>query len=354
MSDGAPMQFNYFSGRSRSQGWVDWILGNIDQDKLKAEFYTQENPPEGLSTMETNLLNLLKDGKLVRPEYQRDNWNGWIYEDKAAAQKQDSTKRKRAYEYAGSNYLLRVGLIAGDEQYFYDYMDHHGYDLDWDYLCDIAKANGIEDFDYDYYQNNKELQQLTDKLLKYNGKSTYLVGYEWDADDQKAYAVYKTDLKNPSLEEKQYYPKGTGDDFFEAMESIGVECGWDLFAKIAYKNGQDVTALVKKMRVVPSGFTHATASPYTYFYNAEGRNWWAEAIKGDPDTLYPVVNRYAEEDCTEQAITYYGDVRNNFDTGTGLPLDGQRHISGFRGLGIDIYSVSFSMAADNKITAADA
>ena len=42
-------------------------------------------------------------------------------------------------------------------------------------------------------------------------------------------------------------------------------------------------------------------------------------------------------------------VRNHFDTKTGLALDGKDYIAGFRGLGMDLYTVGFSLGTENRI-----
>ena len=96
-----------------------------------------------------------------------------------------------------------------------------------------------------------------------------------------------------------------------------------------------------------------TADFKLHFYNADGKNWWAEAIKGDPNKLYPVINKHAKEGELSKNHRYNGDVHNYFsgETTQGLALDGQDYISGFRGLGADIYTISFSISDDRLITA---
>lgn len=174
----------------------------------------------------------------------------------------------------------------------------------------------------------------------------------------------------------KYYPQYSGeiitdgsksytDQFFDAMEAVGYPCDWDLYARLAEVNRnalgaeyntpdaprQIVRDLIAKMKIPVGDGGYQTLSPYDYFYNAEGKNWWAEAIKGDTDKLYPVINKYAFEDNAAWGDdAYYGTVRNNYTTRTGLKLDGQDYISGFQGLGMDLYSVSFAMCADNLLT----
>ena len=168
-------------------------------------------------------------------------------------------------------------------------------------------------------------------------------------------------LSNLTIDNTKSYT----DQFFAAMEAIGVTCDWNLYARLAEVNkaalkteyglvgARDLfTSMISKIKTPVAGYgDYQTLSPYDYFYNADGKNWWAEAIKGDPNKLYPVINKYAfENNPAWGSDAYYGTVRNNYTTGTGLKLDGQDYISGFKGLGMDIYSVSFAIAADNLIS----
>ena len=98
-----------------------------------------------------------------------------------------------------------------------------------------------------------------------------------------------------------------------------------------------INLLVTSMRTRSDDRVYQTFSPYHYFYNTEGRNWWAEAIKGDEDELYPVINMFAAHCTTDEMgrqVTslgtvnrsyYNGDVVNNFSgtTTQGLKLDGK-------------------------------
>lgn len=186
----------------------------------------------------------------------------------------------------------------------------------------------------------------------------------------------------PKLEAHMY----NGTDFFEAMKAIGVNCDWELLWQIAYelythhstrtvaladgsiiqRNGQNATgeklleAVTMSMRkpsydAAGNQYKYQTLSPYYYFYNAEGKNWWAEALKGDNHKLYPVISKFAFKDSTEWGADtdfYYGDVRNNFsgETTEGLALDGQDYIAGFRGLDLDLYTIGFSLGTENRIS----
>lgn len=230
----------------------------------------------------SNYLNFpMKDGKLINPLYCRDDG--------------------QYFSFAESNWPKGWNGEDPNYPYFYTYMDDLGYDLDWQYLVDIAKANGMPSFDYDAFLSNKMLPELT-KLLK-EGK-----------------------LVNPYYSIDQYYPTPTedqiGEDFFTTMGNMGYDISWDQFAKIAYRNraynsdgtnpagsgygeiGNLLMTLLDGIRAVP-GDGYYTLSPYAYFYNPDGLNWWAEAIKGKTTELYPVIicgkyfyyntNKYVDE-----------------------------------------------------------
>ena len=184
----------------------------------------------------------------------------------------------------------------------------------------------------------------------------------------------------PKLEKHMY----NGTDFFEAMKAVGVDCDWELLWQIAYElythhnrgltladgsalvyhgavaTGKNVVEAVTMSMRKPSydasgnQYKYQTLSPYYYFYNAEGKNWWAEALKGDNHKLYPVISKFAFHDSTEwgeDVDFYYGDVRNNFsgETTQGLALDGQDYVAGFRGLDLDLYTIGFSLGTENRI-----
>lgn len=123
---------------------------------------------------------------------------------------------------------------------------------------------------------------------------------------------------------------------------------------------------------VSSGYSHGTQSPYGYFYNPKGQNWLAEAIKGDPNELYPVVNKYAfRDDGTSPCIVddvaydyYYGDVRNHY-TGyldSYYPAGSKErkaydahnydhaYMAAFRGLGAKMYTLGFAFVNDGSMS----
>ncbi len=398
MSDGAAIQYNYFSGNADSSAWGDWLMGVPEDVTSVADYYADPaNWPEEIEKISKVLLDQLMGesaisgySKLITPEYQSRSEEEYF--------RYDSAKTR------------------ADAEYFFTYMDDQGYQLDWEFLCRLAKANGIADFDYTYYGSNQydvaagkkpfTLQELVDKLTtthpvyKYqkdaNGDIVYTTGadgsqvpvYELDENNEKIIDYYQSELINPDYYNKantnhadktnavyRYYPQYTEtpdaslsytEQFFAAMAAVGVECDWALYARLTEVNRGVIKTtlntdtargavrdLIEKMRVPVAGYgDYQTLSPYDYFYNAEGKNWWAEAIKGDRDKLYPVINKYAKVSNPAWGTdAYYGTVRNRFTTGTGLELDGQDYISGFEGLDMELYTVSFSICDDRLITA---
>lgn len=73
--------------------------------------------------------------------------------------------------------------------------------------------------------------------------------------------------------------------------------------------------------------------------------------QGDTDQIYPVINKYAHDGEVGSFHRYNGEpgANNNYDTQTDLDLDSQDYISGFRGLGVDMYTISFSICDDQLL-----
>ena len=416
MSDGAAIQYNYFSGNSQSQSWADILNGVPDEITSTSDYYAnQDNWPAEIEQISKVLLTKLTT-KETSVGYSKD------HSILLAPLYRNQTIERNDLTYNERYFVVEPDLIRENSLYFYTYMDDQGYDLyDWQFLYDIAIANGLEaeigqEFTEDYYHNTDNvLQYLVDLLLtpRSDGYITYKqdaegnpvyetdengdIIYEEDAEGnlvpKRAIYAFQSKLQNPYYRDlgrydttnpddadeilvaaEKYYllanwtiddSKPYTDQFFAAMESIGVTCDWNLYARLAEVNKSSIQAeyglekprdlfrtMIEKIRTPVAGYgDYQTLSPYDYFYNAEGKNWWAEAIKGDPNKLYPVINKYAFENNPDWGSdAYYGTVRNNYTTGTGLKLDGQDYISGFKGLGMDIYSVSFSICADNLIT----
>ena len=85
MSDGAAMQYNYFSGRPDSQSWSDYLKGSFDS--IGATGITEENLPGELEEISARMLKALQDGKLNRPEYHRDTSSPQLYADVNGAER---------------------------------------------------------------------------------------------------------------------------------------------------------------------------------------------------------------------------------------------------------------------------
>ncbi len=187
----------------------------------------------GTVAQNTELLNLLKEGKLLNPNYI------------------DTTKY---YPACTSGYTS-----------FYPAMDSIGVSCDWELHCAIAEANGITDFVGTVAQNTQLLNLLKQgKLLR--------------------------PVNSDSEEKIEYYPACTSGytSFYPAMDSIGVSCDWELHCAIAEANGitgfvgtvaqnTELLNLLKQGKlIVPKGeevpekieYYPACTSGYTSFYPA--------------------------------------------------------------------------------------
>ena len=406
LSDGAAIQYNYFAGRTASTSWRDILNGVPDEVTSLSDYYAdQSNWPEELENISRVMLELLAT-KAGNQGFSQLLTNEF--------------RTRSSHEYF--RYYLKndKNLTAGyTYRYFYTYMDHQGYELDWPFLQKLAKANGLDNFErgekgfnYTYVDAEGVTHTVTDdNVLQplidlFTDKSTPV--YTTDEAGNQVVNYYTSKLKspdyfnkgNPDYQGPEYeytsayyrYPKFNGtiitdgsvsytDQLFAAMESVGYPCDWNLYADLVFVNKEaidnaldpddlkdpldeedptkhqdiestDLRNLIQKIKT-PTGTengVYQTLSPYAYFYNAEGKNWWAEAIKGNTDQLYPVINKYALENNPNWTDAYYGDVRNRFTTGTGLALDGQDFISGFAGLDMALYTVSFAIADDRLLT----
>ncbi len=335
MSDGAAMQYNYFSGRATVQAWADWLEGDIDYSQYQHDCPTQASDSANLTALMTTLLTELKKGTLENPKYgvrehlfndsgvrNSNNASGLLAPREVSETIVDETTGE---ETVNVKYYFDFSSVdVSDNDTFYSAMQEIGVSLYWDLLDRIAKANGLK-------------------------------GYACAADvEEELLALAKAnELKYPT-DQEQYYPKyeGTSEDFFTAMKELGINCGWELFVQIATENVADgrLDDVYGELTTLNEGMNWATLSPYYYFYNEDGKNWFAEAIKGDRSELYPVVNKHAFSNNTDASFTYYGDVRNNYSTDLGLSLDGKDYISGFRGLDIPIYTVGLSLCTEGYLS----
>ena len=372
LSDGAAMQYNYFSGSTISDSWKNWLTGNAD-DLLN-------NDPLTLTPENVTNLNTIATSLLTALTTQQSAKNSTI-------SKLENWEYNRGQVTTDGYLYYRPDLDTGADD-FYTLMGDQGHDLDWDYLCQLAKLNGITDFTYEKYQSDTTMATLRELLIvdeseqatakkatvdAPSGTPEDRVGPDGELLDENGNTVwrYVSQLKDPSRQVDHYYPRYTGtpdtsksayEQFVAAYEEVtGEKCTIDIFTRIAYKNRKTfeangdttnvlLTDLVTALKTPTDGKDHQTYSPYYYFYNADGKNWMAEAMKGDADKLYPVINKYAKEDNHEAVFNYYGDVRNKYDSQSNLALDGQDYISGFRGLNMELYTIMFSVSDANLLT----
>lgn len=74
---------------------------------------------------------------------------------------------------------------------------------------------------------------------------------------------------------------------------------------------------------------NAAPNSHSYFYNTDGnKNWWAEAIKGDTNSMYTVIDKTSGEN--------YGG----------------QYMARVSGLGAKMYAIGFCLAVDKEITVA--
>lgn len=198
----------------------------------------------GTAAQNTQLLNLLKSGKLLNPDYV------------------DTTKY---YQKCSSSY-----------ETFYAAMDSIGVSCDWDLHCRIAAANGIEDFVGTAAQNTALLNLLKQgKLL-----------LPTEAETTKPDNTETEDVKGENTDKVSCYPKCSSDyeTFYAAMDSIGVSCDWNLHCRIAEINGikdfvgtaaqnTQLLNLLKQGKLIKpimpaNQFYDACGSGYTTFYAA--------------------------------------------------------------------------------------
>ena len=383
MSDGAAMQYNYFSGNTVSTTWNDILNGTPDKVTSTADYYADSNNwPAEIEQISKVMLTQLTT-KVENSAYSK------AY-SLLLAPNYRSTSSDRYFVYYPDK-------TRADAEYFYTYMDDQEYDIyDWDFLYRIAVANGYDasTFTPEFYQSgdNPYLYPLVELLTTPRADSA--ITYKTDANGNPTSEIlcFESMLQNPDyrdlcrddvqsdpakalVAEYKYYElsnwaidgsKSYTEQLFAAMKALGVDFDWDLYARLcevnrtAIKNAlglenprDALRSLIEKMKTPVAGYgDYQTLSPYDYFYNAEGKNWWAEAMKGDPDKLYPVVNKNAFTDNADWGSdAYYGTIRNNFTTGTGLALDGKDYISGYKGLGMDVYSISFAITGDGVLSA---
>ena len=214
----------------------DWSLHCRIAAKNGIEDFT------GTVEQNTQLLDLLKQGKLLNPDY--------VEADKK--EESSTTDNNSYYAKCASSYTT-----------FYAAMDSIGVSCDWELHCKIADVNGIEDFVGTAAQNTQLLNLLKKgKLIKpESGEKTKI---------------------------EQFYAKcgASFTSLYPALNSIGISCDWDLHCKIAEVNGitgftgtvaqntQLLNLLKQGLLINPNGTTgnntcyQSCASSYETFYAA--------------------------------------------------------------------------------------
>ena len=360
ISDGAPMQYNYFSGRTTTPSWADWFSGRIDASKLQTTPYTAANKPQSLLTLETTMLEALKtENKLVNVDFAiiaasnakelqtnagvtiiNEN-NDYVFPVSTAG---DFTTQINANKIAGNQSYFYLQYVEGTTS-FYDVMLDNGIRMDEDMMNRIAAANGID----------CDAENMTKAEIA--AVDAQLLALAQDGVGGK--------VKYPTTTARYLYDADATDLYASLKALLGYDVTLDKLLQIAYRSNNVtineetinlrslMVAAMAEATTLGDGYEWGTLSPYSYFYNEEGKNWWAEAIKGDTDKLYPVINKYAEVDHADGTFNYYGTVRNHYDSGTGAAYDGKDYIAGYRGLGIPIYTLGVSIGGIGYISNED-
>ena len=272
MSDGAAMQYNYFSGRSQLQSWADYLTGDADellQSHKDAYSWNLDTP----TLLHPSLLTIMQ--KLNERLHSRTSGN----------------KSQLAYAYRENKAGIGLAYTYNDvEYYWYNSTNCCG-------TSGAAFPAAFSGHNDGWTLEMRDIFEILDANLNVLGEEGTL---------QATLRAHIREMRLPS-----------------------------------YKNKNSSNERWK----------YQTYSPYWYFYNAEGKNWWAEAMKGTWGTLYPVINKYAKTNTALFDDPYYGDVRDKFSGETAVgDIKGKDYISGFQGLEMTLYTVGFAIAQDNKIT----
>jgi hypothetical protein len=260
MSDGAAIQYNYFSGNSKSSAWSEYLMGTPDDIQSLAEYYAnQGNWPEQIEQMSKVMLNLLVTKETATSQYLRD------YSLLKAPEYRNQDISSRYPEFNDRYFVYKPYLTRDTALYFYTYMDDQGYDLyDWDFLYRLAVANGFEDhigqtFTKEYYHNTDNvLQYLVDLLTTPREGGTITYKTDANGNPTQEIASFESKLQNPDyrdlcrtdvqkdpskaiVAQYKYYPLSTlaiddtksyTEQFFAAMDALGIDCDWNLYARL--------------------------------------------------------------------------------------------------------------------------
>ncbi|MBQ9762505.1 MAG: hypothetical protein IJV82_05445 [Oscillospiraceae bacterium] len=383
MSDGAPMQYNYFSGRTITNAWPDWFTGAIDPNKFQSAAFNKDNKPSKLTQLEALMLEILKTKQhsLANPDalfYRSDDAetrlvnSGVVNADGTAKYEKNSAVRgyPKDATYPGNakntveddvGWLAWTAMDNGAEAYFflendlqtcnsfYSVMARNGILLDTLSFQRICDANGvvidvknatqeqITAADQALLEIAKQQQPgaLTLRYPTTKNPSRFL--YDPDATDLYASveALLGREITQLDIIQMAYRSADRVDD-----KEGGDSLGFVVVDGVEYDLQDMIKEIFAEVTTIQDGYEWATLSPYSYFYNAEGKNWWAEAIKGDTDKLYPVINKYAHD---ESYDGYNGTIRNYYSDGSGAAWNGKDYMGGFRGLDIPIYTLAMSI-----------
>ncbi len=368
MSDGAAMQYNYFSGRSITEAWSQMIIGETD------EVLTNNTVAANLAFDTTTYTFAEGEYEKITPkmQYIMGFMHRWLAQGNKVLHHTTGKKISGScgctipemadLQAFGEGLPKCLQKLTNENITWYDILR----DMDQAFNSDIVK-NGLKD----YYLN------VVKPAIKDNPSSYPGVVSVSEADGDGKITVV---LANDTI-------TGKNDDgtYVYADSTLTYPRDW----------GVSMMELVREVTAPNNGDAYQTMSPYYYFYNADGKNWWAEAIKGDTDKVYPVINKYAKgetatgatnpkgysyngeivgydddgnayydrfsgtyyENGVEVAVsednntTYYTDSSGNRQA---LALSGKDYISGFQGLGMRLYTVGFAIATENLITAEEA
>ena len=273
MSDGAPTQYNYFSGHFESQAWLDTVLGVPDSLTKRELFFDMPmrdlaNHTWAYGTREYEFVDIIDDMHWAL------HHSGYGLVNHEAKDSTNIFKTTTCYGYNTAGFFDCFKKAAG-------------WEMNWEAFFQMIYAQ--------FYRKN---------IRKIN------VGYDYGIEDASGKTMY-------------------------------------------HINAQWIADLFVELKTPVDSTKHETYSPYYYFYNNEGKNWWAEAMKGDTDKLYPVINKFAKGntyimnsadtyDCYEQADNF---AHSSIADGTG-----KDYIAGVKGLGMDLYTVGFGLTSDNLFT----
>ena len=304
MSDGAAMQYNYFSGSAHSNAWNEYLLG------------TPETLPQSKYTWSLED----KDGNGATDSFENGTIHPVAREIVNALQQQLHTPNN-GHSNLGKTFDADKAITS------------------WYNQCTCGRGgNGA------YFVSCM--------------KSSNNVTITW----QDIFSIQVVNDSNPQLHGPEKDANGNivggKGSLRYRLEQLGLTFE-------AWKNNKDQGYILRKVFIKHLTYTagehtsnaYETYSPFYYFYNTEGQNWWAEAIKGDTDEIFPVINKYAKGGKSfygaSNPSSYNGEpgCENNFsgETTKDLALDGKPYISGFQGLGLKIYTVGFALKNDSTI-----